>query len=47
MIETFDDLIAMAGRESEPAVLLACVLRTDALIAASGDAGSGVARANG
>lgn len=34
-IDSFDDLVRMARDEPEPAVLLACVLRTDALLTAS------------
>ncbi len=35
MIETFDDLIEMACREQDPVMLLTCVLRSDAMKAAS------------
>lgn len=37
MIETFDDLIEMACREQDPAMLLTCVLRSDAMKAAGGN----------
>jgi len=38
MIETFDELIGMACREANPSVLLTCVLRSDTMKTASGEA---------
>ncbi len=37
MLQTFDDLIEMACRETDPAMLLTCVLRSDAMKAAGGN----------